>query len=220
MSKKIMIATPSHSGNFCAGYLLAMCEVFRMSRDFDVELNLQLWLNQSLVQKARNNLFAKAYLEGYDEIIFIDDDQGFSAEYFYKLLEHEVDVVGFPVSMKTEEERYNIRPENNDEHIFDPALNLLEVRNIGTGFLRMTRKAMDALWNNSPAYQDSEGEKRMICDLQIVNGGLIGEDIQICEKLREEGIKIYVDMSHTCKHYGTKEYSGNFLKNYVVSQLK
>lgn len=219
-TKKIFIATPSHSGNVCAAYLIGMAETFRLAHQYNIELNLQLWLNESLVQKARNNLFAKAYNEGYDEIVFIDDDQQFSAEAFYSLLSHDVDAVGYPVRMKTEEERYNIRPENNDAHIFDKELNLLQIDSIGTGFLRLNRKAMKALWDNSEPYNSDGQELRMICDLQIINGGLISEDIQICTKLKQSDINIYADMNYTCSHYGVKCFSGSFLKNYVVSQLR
>jgi hypothetical protein len=219
-NKKVFIATPNYSGNVCASYLIAMAETFRLSNKYDVDLNLELWMHESLVQKARNNLFTKAYLNGYDEIVFIDDDQGFTAEAFYSLLSHDVDVVGYPVRMKTEEERYNIRPENYDSHTFDASLNLLEVENIGTGFLRINRKAMEVLWENSETYNSDGKEQRMICNLQVINGGLISEDIQICTKLRDNDIKIYADMNYTCSHYGTKCFEGSFLKSYVLNKLE
>ena len=216
---KVLIATPSYSGSVTAGYLIGMAETFRLSTEKNIQLNLHLWLNESLVQKARNNLFAIAYNQGYDELIFIDDDQPLSAEAFYNILSHDTDVVGYPVRMKTDEERYNIRPEDVSSHTFDTQLNLLEVQNIGTGFLRLNRKAIACLWDNSETYSDNSCEKRMICNLQIVNGGLISEDIQICEKLREHGFKIYADPQYTCSHVGAKEYKGSYMKHFILNSL-
>ena len=123
--------------------------------------------------------------------------------------------------MKVDTERYNIRPEDMSKHVWDSKLRLLEVECIGTGFMRLSRKAMDVLWESSKSYNDGQ-ERRMICDVEIVNGGMISEDVQICKKLTDAGLKVYVDIRHTCQHFGTKKYEGDYSRLYaktLVDQL-
>lgn len=216
--RKIAIATPSYDGKVACNFAVSIAEIFRIAGAIpEIEVNLQFWMYEALVQKSRNNLFADAYNGGFDDLIFIDADQSFPAEMFFKLLVQPVDVVGVPVRMKTEQERYNIRPEDPKRHEFDETTGLLKVENIGTGFLRLSRKAMQALWDASPQYNDGGQIRRMICNLEIVNGGIISEDIQICEKLRKAGMEIYVDIEYTAKHFGTKCFEGNYKEYYQRS---
>lgn len=222
MKKRIVhIITPSYDGKTACNFAISMAEIFRLSKDHpDIELRLNFWMHEALLQKARNNLFSDAYLGGADDIVFIDADQSFNAQAFYRLLSHPVDVAALPVRMKTDEERYNIRPEDVSRHIWHEDLNLLEVENIGTGFLRLSRKAQQAIWDASVPYYDDGKERRMICNLQIINGGLISEDIQICNKLKDAGLKVYVDISETCKHFGTKCWEGDYYQHLCAEVAK
>lgn len=212
--RKINIVTPSYDGKVICEYAVTMAEIFRLApKGYDFRLHF--WMYEALVQKARNNLFANAINADVDDLVFIDGDQSFDARALFRILEHPVDVVGIPVRMKTDKERYNIRPENPLAHKLDTDKGLLEVENIGTGFLRLSRKAMQALWDASPQYNEGGNIRRMICDLQIIDGGIISEDIQICTKLRNAGFKIYVDIEHTCSHTGAKTYHDDYYKHYV-----
>ena len=208
---RVLIATPSHDGTVCCDYAVAMAEIFRQAQDRGYNLNLEFWMYESLIQKARNNLLAKAYRQNFDDMVWIDADQGFTADAFFQLLSHPVDAVALPVRMKTDEPRFNIRPENPREHKWDNGLGLLEVGGIGTGFLRLTRRAIQVLWDAGTPYNEDGEERRMVCNLEIRNGGLISEDIQICERLQDAGIKIYADISSTCDHFGIKKFSGDYL---------
>lgn len=222
-TRKVAILTPSYDGKTVCDFTICMAVIFqRMARERpDIQLNLNFWMGEALVQKARNNLFGNAYLAGFDDVVFIDADQSFAPQAFFDLLELPVDVVGVPVPMKVDAERYNIRPEDMSKHTWDSKLKLLEVECIGTGFMRLSRKAMDVLWEASSPYNDGQ-ERRMICNIEIIDGGMISEDVQICKKLTDAGLKIYVDIRHTCQHFGTKKYEGSYSKMYaktLVDQL-
>lgn len=216
---KVLIATPSHDGTVCCDYAIAMAETFRQNKDHNHELQLHFWMYDSLVQKARNNIIAEAYKDNYDQCVWIDADQGFKAEDFYRLLEHPVDVVGFPVRLKTEEDLYNVMPHDSSVHIWDEKLKLLDVVAIGTGFLRLSRKAIKALWDAGEPYDDQGVEKRMCCNVLVWDGGLVSEDIDICNKLHRAGINVYADIGSTCDHYGTKRFTGDYVQ-YCFDQAK
>lgn len=219
--RRIAILTPSYDGKVMCEFSITMAVIFQRAAKErpDLELNLNFWMGEALIQKARSILFSDAYDDGFDEVVFIDADQSFNAQAFFDLIDHPVDVVAIPVPRKQDEERYNILPDDPLKHTWDSDLKLLEVEFIGTGMIRLNRKAMDVLWNSSPAFYDGK-HRKLICDIQIIDGGMISEDVQICNKLREGGFKVYVDIRHTCDHYGTKKYTGDYKKMYLASMLK
>jgi hypothetical protein len=221
MSRRIAILCPSYDGKVVCDFSVTMAVIFqRAARERpELELNLSFWMGEALLQKARSNLFCDAYDSGFDDIVFIDADQGFNAQAFFDLIDHKVDVVGVPVPMKVDEERYNIRPEATTKHKWNSDLKLLEVECIGTGFLRLSRKAMQILWDKGTPYNESK-PRRLICDVQIIDGGMISEDVQLCKKLTDEGLKIYVDIKHTCDHFGTKRYKGDYQEHYAMSMIE
>lgn len=221
MTRKVAILCPAYDGKVVCDFSVSMAVVFQRAAKErpDLELNLNYWMGEALLQKARSNLFCDAYEHNFDDIVFIDADQGFNSQAFFDLIDHNVDVVGIPVPMKVDEERYNLRPEDPVKHKWNPDLRLLEVECIGTGFLKLSRKAMRVLWDKGTPYHDQK-PRRLICDIQIINGGMISEDVQICKKLTDEGIKIYVDIRHTCDHFGVKKYTGDYQYKYAESILK
>jgi hypothetical protein len=213
--RRVAILTPSYDGKVVCDFTVAVAEVFRR-KPAGMEINLNFWMGEALIQKARSNLFCDAYEEGYNDIVFIDADQSFSTQTFFDLLAHPVHAVGVPVPMKVDEERYNIRPEAFEKHRWNAELSLLEVEVIGTGMLRLDRQAMDVLWNKGKRYFDGK-ERKLICDVQIVDGGMVSEDAQICSKLKDAGITVYADIKHTCDHFGTKKYMGDYRRQYATS---
>jgi GT2 family glycosyltransferase len=42
----------------------------------------------------------------------------------------------------------------------------------------------------------------------------VGEDIMLCEKIKELGYQIWLNPKHTVFHIGTKKFKGNFIKSY------
>jgi len=68
---------------------------------------------------------------------------------------------------------------------------------------------MTAVWEQSTPYFEDK-PRRLICDLQIIDGGLISEDVQLCKKLTDAGFKIFVDVAYTCDHFGVKKYEGDY----------
>jgi len=221
VTRKVAIVSPSYDGKIVCDHAIALVTIFqRAARERpDLQLSLSYWMGEALLQKARNNLFCDAYDNGVDDIVFLDVDQAFDAQAFFDVLDHPVDVVGITARMKTDDERYTHRPEDPKKHRWNQELKLLEVEYLATGFLRLSRKAMKALYDASVPYNDGK-ERRLICDVQIINGGMISEDIQIGKKLKEAGIQSYLDIRHTCSHFGVKKYEGDYQYKYAETILE
>jgi hypothetical protein len=86
---------------------------------------------------------------------------------------------------------------------------LLEVDGIGTGFMKISRFALEKLWEISAPYKSEGEEHRMICDIKVENGDLISEDYIICNKWKGLGYKIWMDPTITINHIGIKKYKGD-----------
>jgi hypothetical protein len=221
VTRRVAIVSPSYDSKIVCDHAIALVTIFqRAARERpDLQLSLNYWMGEALLQKARNNLFCDAYDSGVDDIVFLDVDQGFDAQAFFDVIDHPVDVVGITARMKTDDERYTHRPEDPKKHRWNQELKLLEVEFLATGFLRLSRKAMKALYDASVPYNDGK-ERRLICDVQIINGGMISEDIQIGKKLKEAGFQSYLDIRHTCSHFGVKKYEGDYQYKYAETILE
>jgi hypothetical protein len=210
--KKVMVATPSHSGDVCCDYAIAMMEIFRLAKERGYELCSQFWMYNSIVAESRNILIGMAYAGEFDAMVFIDADQGFSADAFFKLLDHPVDVVGYPVRMKRlDKEVYNVMPNDDfSKYVTHPELKLINVPAIGTGFLKLSKAAIAALWDNSRKYHNYGVDIPHVCQVAFDGGMLMSEDLYLCKRVKELGFSIFVDPSYTADHFGRTKFSGNY----------
>lgn len=208
MSRRVVIGTPMHDGRCEAEYAYSLVETIRLCTQSGVDVRPVFWPGEALVQKARCHL-AEIALKAEADLVFIDADQGWKPQHLLQLLKHPVDVVGGAVVKKTEKESYNVHAKSIDLPIDEPGL--IEIDGIGTGFLRLSYKALLALWQNSEPFTDDFGNKlHWMFPVQIEGGRLVGEDIGVCAKLKSLGFKIYVDPGITCDHIGRKKYTGDF----------
>jgi hypothetical protein len=215
--RKVLVATPAHSGDVCCDYAIAMMEVFRLAHERGYDIRARFWMYNSIVAEARNILLGIAYEEGFDDMVFIDADQGFSAEAFYRLLEHPVDVVGFPVRIKRlDSEVYNVMPNDDfSKYVTHPELRLINVPAIGTGMMRLSKVAIAALWHDSRKYRNYGVDIPHICQVAFDGGMLLSEDLYLCKKLKDLGFPIYVDPSYTADHFGRTKFSGSYAQHLV-----
>jgi hypothetical protein len=214
--RKVLIATPSLDGRVEAEYAVALAETVRLGVQRGIGIHPLIVCRESLLPNVRNDLMSAVRKFDMSDIIWIDSDQEWNPEWVFRLLSHPVDVVGAPVIKRSEQEAYNVRSIGGSPQIpVDPATGLLVIDAVGTGFLRMSRKAVDALWDASVPYTVSGRENeplRWIFDVRPVDGLLISEDTLVCFKLRDLGFKIYLDPTMTCSHIGPKKWSGDFAK--------
>lgn len=216
--RKVFVATPCYDGRADVWYMNSLIQTVKMAPQFNVEIT-PIWLSyDALIQRARNDCVALALETGSDDCIFIDSDLEWQPEWFFQLLEHPVDVVGGTYRKKSdEEETYVVKLLSWDNCDPDPDTKLIRVNGLGTGFLRFSRRALQALWDNSEPYNELEAGKhrRWIFNTLVVNGQLISEDIWVCRRVQELGFDIWLDPTMTLSHLGTKKFRGDF-ENWMV----
>jgi hypothetical protein len=201
---KVLIATPAYDGRLDVWYTTSLVNSVRIAQDNGIFLHPVFMSYDALVQRARNDLFRLA-LE-YDAVIWIDSDLEWNPMWIMELLGSDKDVIGGTYRKKTDDaERYTVKTNN-----LESKDGLIKVDGMGMGFLKMSKKAVQALWDASQPYQNEGREGRMICDIQIVDGQLVSEDNVVTRKLADLGFDIWLDPRMTCCHIGTKKFYGNF----------
>lgn len=210
-TRRVMIGLASYDGKVDVHFAHCYGETVRLGcqRGIDVVLGARVY--DALLPRARNDVLRDFIASDCTDLVFIDGDEAWSPQWVFQLLVHEVDCVGAPVVKKSDAESYNVRSSvlPIPRH---PATGLLMPDGgCGTGFLRLTRKAVNAVRAISEVYVDDTGlENRWVFDTRIVGGQLVSEDYVLMNKLKACGITAYLDPSMTCAHIGTKKWVGDF----------
>jgi len=205
--RSVMILTPAYGGIVTAGFHRSiLTSTIELLAD-GIALESEILENQSLLPLARNTLLNEAYKRKPDDIIWIDTDMVWEPDTLRRLLKHDVDVVGSACRKKIPDNvQFNFQLFKDKS--FEPdEKGLIEVRRLGTGFLRMSRKAYTHLWENDKKYEVQGVMGSNVFEIGIWQGReLLSEDFIVCEKLIQHGFKIFMDPELTVGHIGTFNY--------------
>ena len=206
-TRKVLIATPSLDGRLDVWYTTSLVNSIRIAQANNIFLHPVFLSYDALIQRARNDLFGLAVEGGYDDIIWIDSDLEWNPMWLMELLSRPEDVIGGTYRKKTDEAEMYVVKTKTIEMNTD---GLIKVEGLGMGFVKMSRKAFMALWDNSDEYENEGKVRRMICNIAIVDGKLHSEDTVVFSKLKDLGYDVWLDPKMTCVHIGTKKFYGNF----------
>lgn len=230
--KIVTIGTPAY-GPITSGYTTSLAASVSLFQRYDLELHVIILNGHSVIQMARNRVLREFLKTDSEMLVWIDSDISWNPMDLLKLCLHDEDVVGATYRKKlatateftVQLQRGNLDPDKRG---------LLEVDRIGTGFLRVTRKALEDLTEDcnhidlynkadknhtiggSGKYQDSQTEFIYnVFEVGIYKGEFLSEDFIFCEKLKEKGYKIMMDTKIDLGHEGSYIYRGSishFLK--------
>lgn len=223
---KVLIGTPSYDGKLDIYYVDSLLNTLAQSDQYGVEVYPLFMCYDSLVQRARNDLFKAAYDAKMDMLIFIDGDIGWNPKDFFKLAKSNKDIIGGSYRKKSDnEELYVVKALDEKDKSLDLTIDkdgLMEVAGLGCGFIKISKKAIESLWNSSKKYKSEKGDSRMVFEVVCEENDLISEDIYMCKKWRELGGKVYLDTHITCAHTGVKTYTGDvntWLQGFINKKL-
>lgn len=206
--RKVLIATPSYDGRIDVWYANSLTNSIVLGLQNDVLFQPIYMSYDALIQRSRNDLLAIAIENEFDDIIWIDSDIEWNPEWLLELLNYEEDVVGGTYPKKSIAEQYTVKC--NPENLVKNDKGLIEVESLGTGFLRMSKKAITYLWDNAEPYVHNGKDRRWVFEVKIQDGDIISEDVLVCQKLREGGFTINLNPDMTCNHVGPLKFTGNF----------
>lgn len=211
--RRVLIGTPSYDGRIDVWFANSLIETVKQAEKKGIFVHAIYTSYDSLIQRARNSLIKLAIDGGYDDLFFIDSDTEWEPEWFFNLLERPEPIVGGSLIKKTDKEGYTVKLVDKKLK-YSEDKKLIQVDGVGTGFMKVSKFALDKLWEMSDEYT-SEGEKhRMVFDIKVENGDLISEDYILCNKWKSLGYKVWLDPTITCNHIGIKKFKGNF-ENFI-----
>lgn len=228
---RVLLASPSYDGRYDVRYLTSLYQTMIECNKYNITILPYFLCYDSLIQRARNDYFRTAYESKVDVLFFIDSDIGWKAEDFIKLVLSEKDIIGGAYRKKIEsEELYAFKVlESSSDNNFNLKADengILEVFGMGCGFLKLSRKCIEKLWENEKNFYYEEGNQgdktvvKNICECTInENNNFISEDIIIGAKWIKLGYKLYLDTNINCVHVGNKEYNGN-VKSWLENWIK
>jgi len=207
--RKVLFATPSMDGrvdgrfSISLGWSMLLCAqneiaLFPLQRNYD-----------STLLRARNDLFRDMLEGGFNDIILMDSDQEWDPKWIIELLKYPVDFVGAPVCKKSDEViDFNVKA---TDPVIDMETGLVEVDSIGTGMLRMSRKAVQDIWDVSQPYKNGPSSSRAMC-FPFINdeGELVSEDNVLSIKWKSLGNPVYVAPHMDVIHVGVKTWRRSF----------
>lgn len=211
--RKVLIGTPCYDGRLDVWYTNSLMNTIKIMHQHECDVT-PIWVSfDALIQRARNDTLEIMLRDNYDDIIWIDSDIEWEPRWFYKLLDYEEDLVGGTYRKKGDIEEYVFRRTEDHDYTIN-SNGLMRVSALGTGFVKMSRKACQYLWDNSPEYIDRQKNntlRKMAFDVRIQDGQIMSEDIWAFETLRKGGFQCWLDTTMTCNHTGPYKFKGDFL---------
>lgn len=215
---RLHFCIPCYGGNLHEGCFISMLKYMATAQRLGLNFTIDTMVNESLIPRGRNSLVAKMlYFEPKStHLMFIDSDIGFEPEEIFKLILADKDVSGGLYPKKALPISYVVNKVPNAEKDG----NLIEVMNLGTGFMLIKREVLEAMIKQHPElhYQDNIGLdpkydpfKYALFDTEIdpVTKEYLSEDYLFCKRWREMGGKIWADLSITLTHMGYHSFRGD-----------
>jgi len=211
---RILVGTPAYNGQMQVDYVLSLLGMSACGLSYA----LYAISNDSLVSRARNTILARFHAAPeFTHLFYLDADVGIRGEDVRRLLEHDRDVIGAPVRIKSESAA---KPGFSVGEVLERDGTLATVSRIATAALLLSRRAVDALVEKAVTEQRSYapdaltlgdvagGSHYDVFQQGVVNGAYISEDYQVCADLRSLGFRIHADLAIRTRHVGMHAFSG------------
>lgn len=245
----IFLATPMYGGQ-CAGmFAKSVADLSAFCANHNIPLQMYFLFNESLITRARNYCVDEFMRSQMQHLMFIDSDIGFAPQDVIALMalqtqNDEYDIIGGPYPKKTiawEKIKYAVDKGVADEDptvldryvgdfVFNPKGGAgtiridepVEVLEIGTGFMMITRKALEKF---SESYKELmykpdhvrteafDGTREIMqffqAEIDPASKRYLSEDYWFCQKSQAIGLKTWFCPWMRLQHVGTYIFGGS-----------
>lgn len=250
---KLFIATPMYGGNCVGLYTKSILDLQALLMQHGIENRFSFLFNESLITRARNYLADEFLRSGFTHLLFIDSDIEFNPMDVLALLHFDKEIAGSAYPKKTVKwdnvkkaiQNHPDIPASELENVIGDyvfnmvpgtkefkTIDLVEVMEIGTGFMLIKREVFDKLMVEYPhlrykpdhaGQQNFDGSRYIHAFFDTVidpeSHRYLSEDYFLCKLAREIGIKIWYCPWMRTTHVGTYGFKGNLpaIAHYVGS---
>ena len=215
-----LVALPCYGGQITESFFLSFLKSVPVFINLGINVSVETIVNESLITRGRNSLVAKMMGSSFDptHLIFIDVDIGFDETALIKLLLADKDVVGglYPKKGLPIDYVVNGIPGCKSEG------SLLQVRNIGTGFMCIKKEVLEKMFikYSHLKYKTRIGLDERLdqytyalfdCVVDPESNDYLSEDYVFCKRWVDMGGKIWADTSIVLDHSGYYKFQGRGL---------
>jgi glycosyltransferase involved in cell wall biosynthesis len=232
---KVVFATPFYMSQEYSHFGESMIYTCTMLTQAGIDWELIRVNGDSYVDRAKNTIVANFLETDGTDLIMIDSDEQWHPSAIGRLLQHPEDIVAAAYPFKNNWGQFAGNPLTTVidgvnqysawRELTDGSC-LLEAYNISGGFVRIKRAALEKYADAYPddVYLDDyawPGRPGRIytayfqCDIK--NHQRYGEDAYFSRRMREAGVRLWIDPNITITHYGIKGWEGNFHQHILKS---
>jgi hypothetical protein len=246
----LFVATPMYGGQ-CAGmFAKSSADLSALCTQYGIPLQFYYLFNESLIPRARNYCCDEFMRSKAQHMMFIDADIGFNPQDVIALMalqaqeEDKYDIIGGPYPKKciswekvkhavdkgVADEDPNVLEKFVGDYVFNPKggqqsipLNEpVEVLEIGTGFMMVSKNAMQKFVDSYPQYNykpdhvrtehfDGTREIMMFFQAEIdpKSKRYLSEDYWFCQKAQDIGLRTWFCPWMKMQHVGTYIFGGS-----------
>lgn len=238
----IYLAVPCYGGQLTLHFVTSLLRLQDACREQGVGLHVEMMGGEALITRGRSRLAAQflAHPEA-THILYVDADIGFAPHNVFRLLDAGKDVIaavcplkkidwgkvrravekGVP-DLQAASIGYVVRFLPNSQNSVEVNDGYAQVAYGGTGFLMISRQAMQKLFDAHPELRAKMGdmadnaapETVMVFDTMIEpeTGQYLSEDYAFCRRWRDLGGEIWADFEARLTHVGHAAYTGSLIE--------
>ena len=236
--KHLFIATPAYSGGMHCSYVQSLLDLQRTLLTYGIPHTIQFMFNESLISRARNKL-AELFLKSEaTHLLFIDADIEFDPNDVLLLLHFDKDLIGgaYPLKTINWEGVKKAIAKNPDisaaelvnqgaqwsTHPFEgrmtmPAVTPIEVQELATGFMLISRKVFETLKPHVPTYTPPSNDAHYpnpahdYFFVGVCNDRYESEDYSFCRRWRELDGQVWLCPWIKLNHFGSYGFRGDMI---------
>ena len=222
----VMLCTPSHDGNVCILFAQGLSEATLQMQMNNIHWEFCRIVGSSLVTHARNQLVDMFMKSRCQKLLFVDSDQGFTAQDVFRLLGSSRRIIAGVVPHKRFPLNLNFEPLPEDDKYFKDTANKsldeymalvqgkadqlgeIQVNRAGTGFMMIDRSVFEIMKPHVNKYlaYDNPGSTEEHYEYFLMGGSsgkYKGEDWFFCQLAKQLQIPIYINAFVSAPHQGS-----------------
>ncbi len=222
--RKLFIGIPVYDGKISIKLAYTIAQLMPKALSLGVSVQLGHVSGCSIITMARNMLVDQFLQSDCTELLFIDGDVLAQADDILRLMaqsgDKDITAGSYPRRAKDRKFFMDLYFDENNELEFDGAM--MRINRVGTGFMLIQRHVIEAIAEKSEKYlgQDGVGNVASVFDFKLMDGKFVGEDYSFCDKARDEGFKVWLDVEISLPHVGQEEFTNNFYQEVLTPLME
>lgn len=233
VKRNILISTPAYAGQISTSTIVGVTSAIAEGREHGWDVRYLPLIGSADIADTRNQILGLfLHAEQCDELLLVDADIGFGPGCLTHIMSHKVDLVGGIYRQRRDTVDYPLlRLSYDQQMIEDPETGfpLIEVRGIPAGFMRITRKCLDAMCESKDTRWVSDKDKIRGIQYPFLfdwtwsqkdfGWERMSEDYSFCQRFRDVGGKVWADPALKLDHVGQKVFSGDFMSHIQTEMM-